>query len=59
MLHRDILSLRSSDIAGNVYFSVFKVSKRETKFDRDFEVTLLEQSLDQLLFCRYHNCYSS
>ena len=53
MLRREILNLRSSEIAGNVYHLSSKFSKRATKFDRDFELILLEQSLDQLLFYRY------
>ena len=53
MLRREILNLRSSEIARNVYFLSSKFSKKATKFDRDFDLILLEQSLDQLLFCRY------
>ena len=53
MLRREILNRRSSGFAGNVHFSVFKVFKETAKFDRDFDLILLEQSHDQLLFCRY------
>ena len=37
MLRREVLNLRSSEITGKVYFS-------------DFEVMLLEQSVDRLYF---------
>ena len=50
MLRREILNLRSSETC---IFLSSKFSKRATKFDRDLELILLEQSLDQLLFCRY------
>ena len=42
MLRREILNLRSSEIARNVYFLSSKFSKKATKFDRDFEPILLD-----------------